>query len=709
MSRTLALVAALLAIPTAAVARPITTTSDPALTGALIATFDNLTPTSAISLQTTIGTPPDTVTITATTTPGTEIFYGNCPAFPDGCVFSWSAAVLGTDAPVTIVFDQPIAAIAIERGTSCYSPTAIEVTSTTGVETVTQPCGGGMTVFGGVADVGTITQVRLIGDSTWDDLRVVPGSGTAPTAADLAPTASGATVALPFAHVPFDVAIANHGPGLGHAPALYALAPPGLEVAAGGAYAQWTLPDLASGQASTTERVEYVMPSAAGFGCEALHPVTLVVSSTQDPVLTNNLVLSSIRLDPSAIVPQSCVPGAYDSDCDGQSGCWDSACVNAPACVPVWPELGPNIPLFDFWPPIALPLDDPDQDPGDSPERRDPDQNPPCEIPIGGVLRPAPPYCCTSLIVVPEAVRWRDCHALDPNAIESDVPTDSRGYGLTAASAPFAYTIHYENIGGADAHDVRVLLVLDDDLDASTLVVADGGAYDPATRTLQWIDPVVFPHDPRTVHFTVAASAGLQPGAHVRSQATVVFPDAFPPSRMDTNTLDHVVPFPTVPFEPDLAVFACEPVGADRYQVRLTNRGFGFALAAHATLVDPAPGIEIVDGDAAFANPRDLDPSTLATVTPISTTRSIDTIEVRGGGEDPCEAARWEIHWSDVTGGAHTTLVQAYADRDGDGIADYRIAAGDTGCCGAGAGGERGTLVLAALAIVMRRRRIRSR
>jgi hypothetical protein len=698
----LVLILALVAVPTAAIARPITSPTDPALTGALTATFDSLTPTSRISLQTTIGTPPDTVTITATTTPASEVFYGACPAQPNGCIFSWTAAAIGTDAPVTIAFDQPIAAIAITRNGNCYSDTAIEVTSATGVESTMQVCAGGQAVFSGVAEVGEITQVRLTGDSTWDNLMVVRGGGTPPAAADLAAGTTHPIVARPSTTASFGLSITNLGPGPAHAPELYALPPFGVALVSGDPYGHWSFPDLADAQ-TIAQQVDYVTPAPAMFSCGTLHPVALTVSTTQDAVPANNLVLSALALDPAARLPQVCAPGADDSDCDGQSGCWDSECVGAPACARTWPELIPNLPLDDFWPPIVLPLDDPGADPG-TPEQRDPDANPPCQIPIHGVLTAAPPYCCTSLIVVPEAVRWHDCHALDPNAIEADVATDSRGFGLAAAGAPFGFTIHYENIGGADAHDVRVLLVLDDGFDASTLAVADGGSYDAATRTLQWIDPVVFPHDPRAVHFTVTASAALVPTQHLRSQATVVFPDAFPPSRIDTNALVHVVPSPRVPLEPDLVVFGCERVGDATYKVRLTNRGFGFALAAHATLVEPAPGVVVIDGTAAFANPRDIDPTMMATVTPISTTRSLDTIEVRGGGDDPCEAAHWQLDWRDVTGAAHTAVVQAYADRDGDGIADYRVAPSDTGCCGAG-GDAPGAALLVGGALLGRRRR----
>ncbi len=702
-----ALILALVAVPTVAAARPIASASDPALAAAVTATFDNLTPTSRISLQTTVGVAPDTVTITATTEPGSEIFYGTCHNPPSGCVFSWTAASIGVDAPVTIQFDRPVAAIAITRGYSCYSDTAIEVTSTSGVETITQPCvGGGGYVLGGVAEVGTITQVRLRGDSTWDDLLVVPGSGAPPTAADLRALATGPAFAQPLATVGFELAIANLGPGAAHAPALYALPPPGVALASGEAYGHWTLADLGAGLTTPAQPVDYVMPGPGAFQCFSLYPVTVAVSTTRDLAQADNVVMSTIGFDPAARTPQVCASGALDGDCDGLAGCWDAQCVNAPGCVRTWPEIAPNFPTLDLWPPIGLPLDDPGQDPGD-PAERDPDANPPCEIPINGVLSPAPPYCCTSLIVVPEAVRWRDCHALDPNAIESDVPTDARGYGLAAPATPFAFTIHYENIGGADAHDVRVLLALDAAFDASTLVVADGGRYDAATRTLTWIDPVVFPHDPRTVHFTVTSLALLAPGQHLRSQATVVFPDAFPPSRIDTNALDHVMPSPDVPLVPDLAVFACERVRDDVYLVHLTNRGFGFALAARATLVEPAPGVVVVDGEAAFANPRDVEPATLATVTPIATTRSLDTVEIHGGGDDPCEAARWEITWRDPAGGAHTQIVQGYADRDHDGVADYRTAAGDTGCCGAG-GGQAGWLVVG-VALLARRRRVRGR
>ena len=48
------------------------------------------------------------------------------------------------------------------------------------------------------------------------------------------------------------------------------------------------------------------------------------------------------------------------------------------------------------------------------------------------------------------------------------------------------YDIHYENIGNADALNVSIVDVLDDNLDETTLVILDGGSYDPTNRTIVW-------------------------------------------------------------------------------------------------------------------------------------------------------------------------------------------------------------------------------
>src|SRR5262249_11989949 len=151
------------------------------------------------------------------------------------------------------------------------------------------------------------------------------------------------------------------------------------------------------------------------------------------------------------------------------------------------------------------------------------------------------------------------------NALEADPPVNAAGRGVTTAGATIAYTIHYENIGNVDAHGVQIVTVLAPDLDPASLQAESGGAFVAATRPLTRLDPTLPPHTPRTRTFSAKVRAGAAPRTRVRAVATVVFPDAFPPSRTDTNLVEHVVPDPAFPLAPDLAVYACVPLGGDRW------------------------------------------------------------------------------------------------------------------------------------------------
>src|SRR5205807_3133970 len=104
------------------------------------------------------------------------------------------------------------------------------------------------------------------------------------------------------------------------------------------------------------------------------------------------------------------------------------------------------------------------------------------------------------------------CRAFDPNLKESDPPANAFGYGYAQAGQTITYTIHYENIGTSDAHDVSILDPLHPNLDDTTLVINNEGVYDPATRVIVWHDPLALPAQvPRSVSFTVNVKSDAQP------------------------------------------------------------------------------------------------------------------------------------------------------------------------------------------------------
>src|SRR5262249_17864064 len=154
---------------------------------------------------------------------------------------------------------------------------------------------------------------------------------------------------------------------------------------------------------------------------------------------------------------------------------------------------------------------------------------------------PVPQWCCTERPSSPGPSQnaWdTTCAPQDPNGLTSEPSTTAAGHGLIDAGQTIRYTIHYENVGGVDAHDVMLLDPLPPEIDPATLAIEDGGSFDPASGLLSWVDPLVFPHDPRTVAFSASVRADAAPGTRVRNVATVIFPDASPPTRIDTNVLD---------------------------------------------------------------------------------------------------------------------------------------------------------------------------
>ena len=263
------------------------------------------------------------------------------------------------------------------------------------------------------------------------------------------------------------------------------------------------------------------------------------------------------------------------------------------------------------------------------------------------------------------------CVPRDPNFKDTDPPVNIHGYGYAVAGQRMRYVLHYENVGDADAHDVQVLDALDEDLDAATLTIEDGGAYDPDTRTVRWLDPVVPPQAPRAVAFSVNVRADAPENTRVRNVATVVFPDAVPPTRIDTNFVEHLVIEPGHAPAADLKVLGCERGSGDQWRVRLLNEGHAFAYNVTATLVAPPAAVQVIDGEARFSHPDDPDPATFATTIALSTTTSEDTVTFTTlTPGDACPALAWRLRYRDFTGQEFDRTVQTLPDADRDAVPD---------------------------------------
>jgi hypothetical protein len=295
-----------------------------------------------------------------------------------------------------------------------------------------------------------------------------------------------------------------------------------------------------------------------------------------------------------------------------------------------------------------------------------------------------PAYCC-------DPARWSDgslsnlealeacnlgvpgCTPVDPNFKESDPPVNLAGYGFTAAGRKMTYTIHYENVGNADALDVKVIDGLDPDLDDSTLVIRNGGVYDEASRSLVWIDPVLPPSTPREVSFDVNVRADAPPGTRVRNVGTILFPNAEPPSRVDTDFVEHVIPDPFFPIEPALRIRGCTPIGPSSFRVELVNDGVGFAYDVIARIVEASPAVQVSQPSATFTHPDDLNPDLLATVIPNATTTSANAVEfATPTPADPCPTFDWLLEWENLRGERTERLVEGVPDGDDDAVADVR-------------------------------------
>lgn len=573
----------------------------------------------------------------------------------------------------------------------------IQVFGSAGTETFQTPFGTGNVFLGG-AEIGDITRVTLVDPcyaAAWGEMRFVPGGAPPPPTetADLAAAKRGPGLASQDdPGIVWEIDTTNQGPDAARAARVIDFLPADAPVIAADPavtpirsdLVEQPLGDVANG-ATETSYVETAVPPFEQFGCESmLVNVVRTTSSSLEPDAGDNEALAVVRFDRSARSGsgESCGNG-LDDDCNGRADCGDPAC----DCRPSLP--GPDecmggiqlVPLPDGGSIVVADLCD-----GSSPEDN-PAPNHGCTVPrgvCGGATVPA--FCC-------DPATWSDpsaenlarlsqcdvgipgCAPKDPNFKESVPPANAFGYAYAEPGQRIAYTIHYENVGDADAHDVLVIDPLDEDLDLATLAVEDGGVFDPATRTIRWSDPVVPPATPRAVRFAANLRADAPPATRVRNVATIVFPDADPPTRIDTNFVEHAVVDPAQPIVADLRVLGCSETapGSGAWRVQLVNEGLGFAYDVEASIDAPPAAVAVTDPSARFSHPDDLDPAAFATVIPSATTTSDDTVAFTSAAlGDPCGALRWRLRWENLRGEPFETVVQSEPDADADAVADAR-------------------------------------
>lgn len=553
-------------------------------------------------------------------------------------------------------------------------------------------------LFIGAADIGDISAVTLNDRcyaAWWSEMRFVPSSGSPPPVdeADLTINKQGPGRFVSQANSPitYDITVTNLGPDTANGVQVVDFLPPTpsfrnstppTTLNADGTIATMTLDNLANG-ASDVATLELDLPPFEVFSCQNL--LLNVALATSSSIETNpgnnrsNMTVSYFDKLSRSGLPEICGNG-LDDNCDGRTDCADHAC----ECYAVITDPTQSPDECDFLPPP-------------------PDWSPPPELewpPVGCVdrwLDPAegqeclrqnihggfdkvPPYCCGQHPPRFGEPHWFECASRDPNFKESDPQTNTLGgYGYTEAGQTITYIVHYENIGGVDAHDVSIIDVLDEDLDDLTLVVNNGGTYDPATRILTWSDPVVPPATPRAVSFSVDVRNDAPPGTRIHNVGTIIFPDAVPPSRIDTNFVEHVVVDPNFPVVENLAVGGCIETapGTNELLVMLVNSGFSFAYNVTATIINPPASVQVTDGTASFNHPDDMfstDPDAPTTVIPLAYTTSTDTVVFATlTPEDPCDALTWRIQYQKKPGGeVFTKDVQSAPDTDADAVADTR-------------------------------------
>lgn len=630
------------------------------------------------------------VQFTFSTTSTNGIFFcdtaGNCrlqAPFPQG---------------IEVSISPPVPAIGFQHGwVEC--PGRATFTGSQGTETFAFPFApqsrGG---FVGASDIGDISRVLLESRcgpaEIWDDMRFVPPSPTTPSPtptptppnrADLSVTKSAPNVTLDDAFLNYDMMTENSGPDAANDTRVVDFLPPGvtplfaghpISLDPSGRVATISVGDMADASSvSTFLRVRtppFVTDNSPSNGTSrlscnsALVNIALTTSASIETDHSNNLATAVTYFDKTsrAGAGEVCDNG-IDDDCDGLADCADPAC----GCLPPLTTIGGSTPpQCIFLPPFSTCTSTP---PPTAPPARNRlaqfESCGPFDDGHGGTVT-LPAYCCDG--EPNSGIQAQNCRVpIDPNFKESDPGVNAAGYGYTEAGRVMTYTLHYENIGDADAHDVSVVDALPPDLDASTLVVGDGGTYDPVGRVIVWRDAVVPPDEPRSVSFRAAVRADAPHGTRIRNTGTVIFPDAVPPSRIDTNFVEHVVLAPGNRIEPDLKVFQCDETAPGEWRVDLVNEGYGFAYNVMAEIINPPASVSVTDAMAAFSHPTDT--PGLRTVIPLAATASSNTVRFTTGTPgDPCGALTWRIRYENSRGEQFTRDVQEAPDADSDAVPD---------------------------------------
>lgn len=673
----LAALLTVLGLGSVAHARPITSAEDPALVGAVTHGFEDLADASPGAAAFVVGR--TLVTIEAGAAPPGDIL--QCSDAGDCRLTTYMTA------PVTITFDPPVSALGMFMWYSVGS-FAMVVTGDAATEVLDAASIGWQppdSAYAGAAEIGAISTVLLTAadySTYWDDLRFVEGSD-AGSGVDVALSSPAADrTAAPGDLFAVDVRAHNFGPDAATATEIVVLSPSGAVVdettpaaELDDTHVTFAIGELAAG-AEADVSVQSLAPAAASFGCDdTLRTIAVVHHAGGDSVPGNGIVAVDTAFDRTRGAAAEDCESFADDDCDGLVNCLDADCLGTTPCPVAATDLGqqpfpPQIPWIDE---PADPLADLAQwsDPWNLPS--EPQE---CEVSDnhgGTTLRPI--MCCgpapSASSEHPSYLQWwTACTPIDPNFKAATPAANALGFGTTAAGETIAYTITYENVGGVAAHDVIVLDVLSAELDDATIMVDDGGLYDPATRTLSWIDPVLPPHEPHTVHYEVAVRDDAPVGTRVQNTATIVFQDAVPPSRVDTAPLVHVIPGPDTTAAADLRIAACTPIDDEQWEVRIVNAGLAPAYDARARIVDAPDDFVIDDDGCAFAHPSDPDPTAIAIAIPWATTGAIDTVRFTApdGHEDPCAELTWELTYFTPGGELRTTMSRL--ERDGGGTED---------------------------------------
>ncbi len=712
-----------LALPSQGDARIFTNPDDDALTGATIVPLDESI--GMASLMQHLLFERDGMTFDFSTLNPAGFYHsfdGFLSYFPDG---------------VHIMINPPASAIGFHLNWA-ECPEIIIFNGAAGSE-IWEPEFSGWNFFIGAAEIGDISSV-ILNDGAWDgclaswrEMHFVPSDGSPPpeNEADLAiekEKDGPATASQADSPVRYFLPVENQGPDTATNLQIIDFLPPGAAVLgsspatvlnAEGTIATMTVGDLGADSSWSMSFMDMILPPFEGvdggpaFNCESiLLNVGLVTSSSIEPDHSDNLATHALPFNnDSRAGSQEICDNGIDDNCDGLIDCGDPRC----RCFPPisMPPQAPDY-CMAFWPPPEACLDFFGGDAPDPAENNSDNQT--CTVEVYGIDCPVgsvnmSPNCCEPaptgssqqtvqniiqrcLNQIPDGCSPPVGLPIDPNSKESDPPVNVAGYGYTEAGSTHTYTIRYENIGDTDAHDVSIIDVLDEDFDDTTLVLNGNGVYDQATRTIIWSDPVVPPATPRSVSFSVDVLNNEPPGTRVRNVGTIIFPDAAPPSRIDTNFVEHVIVDPDCPIvDPDcrpivenLKVFQCTETGpgSGEWMVDIVNEGFGFAYNVTATIIDPpASAVQVSESTASFSHSDDAldtDPNAPTTVIPLAYTRSTDTVSFSTlTPENPCDALTWRIQYQRQPGGDDVSVEVQYApDTDGDAVSDARDNCPDT-------------------------------